>query len=463
MRLVSLEVAGFRGFPQRREFDLNADAVILVGANGNGKTSLFDGILWALSGRIPRLAGEDERLVSLYSETGQARVVLRLKNQDSGHEFAVTRSFDGKEPRVTLETREGLFHGPSAEGRLIDLVWPDAASSSNPREALASVLTRSVYLEQDLVRQFVEAATREERFTAVSELVGAGRVTELQATLEQAKRAWTTVTNQRQEELRPLQERLAKIDARLAEMVSRTLTGPPSISSEEWGQWWTALAEAGVKATPVDPGTREAPAAIDAAIKQLDALRRTSDRRLQSLAALRTEIAGLAGRMRPDTDLLTKSLAALKTEQDDLKARATEEQAHLADVRRQQAELKEKNEQLRALASLALKHLGDHCPVCEQTYDREGTRLRLEAMVQGERGQEPLEPGSSDRLNCASESARVQGQRCGSRGVRSKVRRTRARRYPDVRKIHQWPSGRVWSGGRRSPGHFSRHGRARSG
>jgi recombinational DNA repair ATPase RecF len=46
LRLVSLEVAGFRGFPQLREFDLNADAVIVVGANGNGKTSLFDGILW---------------------------------------------------------------------------------------------------------------------------------------------------------------------------------------------------------------------------------------------------------------------------------------------------------------------------------------------------------------------------------------------------------------------------------
>jgi DNA repair exonuclease SbcCD ATPase subunit len=72
MRLVSADVSGFRGFPQRREFDLNADAVVVVGSNGNGKTSLLDGILWALSGRIPRLAREDDHLVSLYSETGQA-------------------------------------------------------------------------------------------------------------------------------------------------------------------------------------------------------------------------------------------------------------------------------------------------------------------------------------------------------------------------------------------------------
>ncbi|MGH9896987.1 MAG: AAA family ATPase, partial [bacterium] len=70
---MSLELSGFRGFPQRHTLDLDADAVVVVGANGHGKTSLFDGILWALSGRIPRLNNEDARLVSMYSETGQAR------------------------------------------------------------------------------------------------------------------------------------------------------------------------------------------------------------------------------------------------------------------------------------------------------------------------------------------------------------------------------------------------------
>ena len=90
-------------------------------------------------------------------------------------------------------------------------VWPDAASASDSQEALASVLTRTVYLQQDLVRDFVEAASNQDRFAAVSELVGAGRVTELQASLERAKRAWTTVTNQRQDELRPLRKRLTTI------------------------------------------------------------------------------------------------------------------------------------------------------------------------------------------------------------------------------------------------------------
>src|SRR5207237_1155578 len=98
-------------------------------------------------------------------------------------EIRVTRSFDGKERRVAVATPEGTYQGPAAEGRLIDLVWPEAASASDPQDALASVLTRSVFLQQDLIRDFVEATTNEDRFTAVSELVGAGRVTELQASL----------------------------------------------------------------------------------------------------------------------------------------------------------------------------------------------------------------------------------------------------------------------------------------
>jgi DNA repair exonuclease SbcCD ATPase subunit len=57
MRLLSLKLSGFRGFAEPQTFNFDGDAVIVVGANGQGKTSLFDGVLWALCGRIPRLGG----------------------------------------------------------------------------------------------------------------------------------------------------------------------------------------------------------------------------------------------------------------------------------------------------------------------------------------------------------------------------------------------------------------------
>src|SRR5687767_14210173 len=140
MKLLSLELNGFRGFPRRQEFDFNANAVIVVGANGNGKTSLFDGILWALSGQIPRLSTSDSELVSMYSETGQARTHLRLLNSDNGTEIIVTRSCDGGDTRVMVETPDGSYHGPSAEAYILDLIWRDAASAANSQRALAGVL-----------------------------------------------------------------------------------------------------------------------------------------------------------------------------------------------------------------------------------------------------------------------------------------------------------------------------------
>src|SRR5215469_5019285 len=143
MRLLSIELSGFRGFAKKREFDLNAEAVIVIGANGHGKTSLFDGILWALSGRIPRLQGDDSNIVSMYSETGQARVVLRFEDRTSGITYAVTRSYDGRDKRIILETPTGSLQGPSAEGALIDLAWPPAAAAQDASNALAAVLTRS--------------------------------------------------------------------------------------------------------------------------------------------------------------------------------------------------------------------------------------------------------------------------------------------------------------------------------
>ena len=393
MRLLSLELSGFRGFPQLHAFDLDADAVVVVGANGNGKTSLFDGILWALSGRIPRLH-EDGRLVSMYSETGQARVEVRLRDLASGGTFTVTRSFDGEESRITLATPEGFYQGPSAEGRLIDLVWPDAATASDPREALASVLTRSVYLEQDRIRQFVEAASDQERFAAVSELVGAGRVTELQASLERAKKAWTTATNHREEELRPLRERLTVIEARLSELTASASQAPPAIAFEAWNQWWADLAVLGTSVVQVEPTSHEAQTAIDHAVKQLDALRRSTERRLQALRATQSEIGGLANRTAPDIVPLCDKVTALRKQLEDLKLAVGKEQARMAELRSVQVALKERNEELKTLATIALRHLEDRCPVCAQTYDTKATRLRLGAIVKSGATDVPATLGS---------------------------------------------------------------------
>ncbi|MGV3520301.1 AAA family ATPase [Luteitalea sp.] len=411
MRLVSLEISGFRGFPLSQHFDFDADAVIVVGANGHGKTSLFDALLWALTGRIPRLGDDSSRVVSMYAESGIARAALTLRSPRGG-DFTITRSFDGKDARVAIETNEKSYQGPSAEGRIIEVLWPDAANATDPLNTLAGVITKSVYLQQDLVRQFIEAATDHDRFAAVSELVGAGRVTELQVGLERAKRAWSSATNQRADEARALQHRLNGIDSRIADATASASKNPSGLAPEAWNEWWENATGLGITTPRVSFSSREAPGAIDAAIKEIDALQRLAERRVQSLLSLDADIQEDAQHGAADVDLepLRARVAMLQTEHAQARQLVEGEQARLAEIHRLQAELKEKSEQLSALASLALKHLEERCPVCGQTYDRDSTHARLSDMARTSLGRtgESQEDERLTELLAALEATRKQ-------------------------------------------------------
>jgi len=390
MRLLSIELEGFRGFATKQSFDLNADAVIVVGANGNGKTSLFDAILWAITGRIPRLGSDDSLFVCMFSETGRARVVLHLGQADGSSSLVITRVFDGTRTRVTVETPEGVLSGPEAEGQLIRKIWKEAATAANPEEALATALTRSVYLQQDLVRNFIDSATAEDRFSAVSELVGAGRVTELQSELEKAKKAWSSATNSRAAELQPLRNNQSAMESRLAELRSRSIPSEDGLDETAWTGWWRQMQAMELKVSAVPMASREAAGAIDTVIKQLDAARRAAERRRLLLDSLTQDLSGIATKSKPDLAPLQSKLASVKQHLQETQTKISVEQTRVADVRRLQSELKEKSEQLQALAMLALKHLGEKCPVCDQEYNVDETRRRLELTAAG--GSIPANP-----------------------------------------------------------------------
>ena len=279
MRLLSLEVTGFRGFASKQHFDLSADALIVVGTNGNGKTSIFDAILWAVSGRVPRLGVDDSLLACRFSETGQMRVSVRLGDRDGASSLTVTRLFDGETTKLSIETSDGVFRGPEAEGRLIQNIWQEAATAASPQESLAVALTRSVYLQQDLVRDFIDSVKPSERFAAVSELVGAGRVTDLQGELEKAKRAWSHASNNKSAELQPLRSRLAAMQSRLAQLVGHPTTQGKVRGEKEWTEWWNEARKIGVRVTEVPMLSGDAGGAIDMALRELDSIRLGAERR----------------------------------------------------------------------------------------------------------------------------------------------------------------------------------------
>jgi len=179
MRIALLEIEGFRSFSNKVSLDFDADIVLIGGPNGTGKTSILDAILWGLCGRISRFGKKEDRVLSLYSRYGFARVLLKLVNAESG-ELTITRRYDGREMTLSVQENGKLLPQKQGEIRLLERLWPSSLLSDKPFETLGNALSHCVYLQQDLVRQFVEGRTDAERFQALSELVGAGRLTDLQ-------------------------------------------------------------------------------------------------------------------------------------------------------------------------------------------------------------------------------------------------------------------------------------------
>src|SRR5262249_39706745 len=261
MRLAKIEVSGFRAFAREQAVDLDADAVILCVPNGYGKTSLLDGILWALCGRVPRLASDDKDLVSVYSSSGSSRVAVELRN-GADSSIRLARTFDGDQQHVRLEVNGEVFREDEGKFLVVRTLWPDALATADSAAALASAITRSAYLQQDLVRQFVEADTEQERFAAVSELVGVGRVTDLHIQLDRAKANWTRATNARGKDAEAVRSRLRSLQSQLEATVAtgtRIVWDVPTI----WPIWWAKAAEFGVDVPfPSDAASNDAPHAL---------------------------------------------------------------------------------------------------------------------------------------------------------------------------------------------------------
>ena len=364
MRLKSLTVSGFRGFARPVTIDLDADAVIVYGANGCGKTSMFDAILWALTGSVERLNGAPKDVVSEYSLSGEARVELEIRRDHST--MRVVRRFDGHdyltvEDDAEQDETDALASGAQAEARLIDLLWPDAKAATQPSDALSRSLTRAMYLQQDVVRQFVETDKEDERFTVVSELVGVGRVTELQRQLESSRKSWSTATNAIGKEIDPLRAQITLLEERLRRLSS---SDAPTFEEGALRQWLERVRSA-VPDQDIADLRQQNGDAVERTLALLQARQRQEERSASAYERLLAHLGRQAPEVIPTEPLRAQVDAseALVTQGSD-QLRIAEGAA--AGERRRQSELRDQAASVRALAQLALRHLGDRCPVCDR-------------------------------------------------------------------------------------------------
>ncbi len=327
--------------------------------------------------------GEDQTaVVSRYSAAGEARVELALSTP-AGEQITVVRRFDGS-TNLSLESGgEPALRGPSAEARLLDQLWPDAKLASDPWGALSRALTRGVYLQQGLVREFIEADDEQGRFAVIGEIVGAGRVAELQRQLETAKAGWTRSTNLLAAEIDPLRTRRTHVEQRLNRLADARQDVVEL--AEGWQRWWSLARPHGVEVAEIPVDAPDAARRLDSALKELQARAHHDERRLSGVEELLRHLAQPA----PDaqeTEPLCAALAEAQTASAAARTRLQTAQEEASAERRRQVAFTEQTEELRALAQLALRHLQERCPICEQEYDVDKTRQRLEQLVAGATG-----------------------------------------------------------------------------
>lgn len=380
MRLVGIELEEFRGWVRPERVDLDAAVVIIQGPNGAGKTSLFDAILWVITGEITRL-GDDHKhdVVSRYGESGNARVRLEMRS-NGGDPISITRSTNGTQGKLRVEVGASSYTDEEASLQLMRRMWPNGIGGPGGG-SMSAAISRSVYLQQDDVRRFVEADTSQQRFSAVAELVGAGRLTEIQRKLEGERLVWSRQTNESKAEA-------SKIEARVSQIATQVsnLSADPAPSTG-WAEWRDEvrilLGDASV--LPEETSAPRASESVDLAVRRLEQVLGSRLRRADRAAQLRSEVTiAVATGVVPQEELEQAELEVRRTSDAVSRIQGQITEAELAAAAERDRLVQQQTEQLelQSLATLALRHLGSSCPVCEQEYDHDETLHRLEGMAQ---------------------------------------------------------------------------------
>jgi hypothetical protein len=277
--------------------------------------------------------------------------------------------------------------------------------------ALENVLTRGVYLQQDLVRQFIEVDSATDRFALVSEVIGAGVVLELQQVLEKSRNQWSRSTSAfRKDVIEPVETRLAQIDEQLSRLTegANVEQNDARIVAENLHQQSISLlgrSRVGTEEPPTTPGR------LDRFLKTLATERTRVEREIATSASLAEQVQNLD---QSDVDFdaetirLEQEEARLLTELRAADESLRNEIDRLEQDRERQVAERDRAKRLAALARLALDNLGEHCPVCEQLHDHEHTISHLNSLI--EAASQDVPPTKSEDALSAFNAARSVSQ-----------------------------------------------------
>uniref|UniRef100_UPI003734ECB1 AAA family ATPase n=1 Tax=Microbacterium sp. TaxID=51671 RepID=UPI003734ECB1 len=197
MKLHRLELTGFGPFRQTQTVDFDAfdrDGLFLItGRTGAGKSSILDGVSFALYGSVPRYDGSEKRLRSDHSHLSDPTEV-RLEFTVAGKRWRITRSPEYERPaqrggglttekaRAELdELVDGVWIGRAAKLREVGQLLDEVLGLS------AAQFQQVILLAQNKFSRFL-LAPNNERQQLLRTLFGTRRFEEYKERLEQRRR-----------------------------------------------------------------------------------------------------------------------------------------------------------------------------------------------------------------------------------------------------------------------------------
>ncbi|MDF2917202.1 MAG: ATPase [Microbacterium sp.] len=310
MKLHRLELTGFGPFREKQTVDFDAfdrDGVFLIsGRTGAGKSSILDGVSFALYGSVPRYDNGERRLRSDHSFLGDPTEV-RLEFTVGGQRWRVTRAPEYERPakrgdkltteiaRAELEQHvDGEWVGRAAKPREVALLLDEVLGLN------AQQFQQVILLAQNKFSRFL-LARNDERQQLLRTLFGTKRFEQYKDDLEERRRAAQRELDAAGDQVRTL-----------LELAEAAMTQQSSAIGDDGATDEAAPLDLAGRRDVVERAHRRA----DYRVEQADELRQQAESRQAALVATH---ADLVERMRVLDDL-----AAARRRLDDLDAVADE-------------------------------------------------------------------------------------------------------------------------------------------
>ncbi len=367
MRLEKLTISGFRGFHEEREVSLSANVVILQGPNGSGKTSLIDAIQWLLLGDVARFQdgvlkkGED--YISNRYASGPPFVAADLSGPQGP--VRVSRRGLGEAMQVQVDAADDLrLVGDQAQR------WLDDAMGAQASELDSTELLRRHLLQQDDMREFLQADTNE-RYEFVASLTGMEHLTALDNQLTSELKAARKASRELEDKVEAAETALsaARVDREESRQLLEERTAPVSLERART----RGVALLGID----DESLRDTEALVDALSARSDEILEA----LEQWAELERRLR-LAGKESRDPRSDEADLIELRSQVEVLADQSAQARKRLVTAEEGLAAAKLTADKAQQLAVLALDQVEGSCPVCGQEHDHEATLSRLMRLLE---------------------------------------------------------------------------------